>query len=138
MLLKGHLGIKSWSSWNPIITRSSDSFSTVLPVANGSDWGCIVRDLETIIVLVLLAFNFIPERSHRAKMLGVPVLHYTSLNKSASLTLTLKRSQIRNSAAVTLTPADATTAIIYSGDIGITDQAIFQSGKKLRGVQNEQ
>ena len=26
------------------------------------DWGCIVRDLETIIVLVLLVFNFIPPK----------------------------------------------------------------------------
>ena len=41
------------------ITRSSDSFSTVPPIVNRRDWGCIVRDLETIIVLVLLAFNFI-------------------------------------------------------------------------------
>ena len=39
------------------ITRSSDSFSTVPPIVNRGDWGCIVRDLETIIVLVLLAFN---------------------------------------------------------------------------------
>ena len=40
------------------------SFSTVPPIVNGGDWGCIVRNLETIIVLVLLAFNFIPQRSH--------------------------------------------------------------------------
>ena len=39
------------------ITRSSDSFSAVPPIVNRGDWGCIVRDLETIIVLVLLAFN---------------------------------------------------------------------------------
>ena len=42
------------------ITRSSDAFRTVPPIANGGDRGCIVCDLETIIVLVLLAFNFIP------------------------------------------------------------------------------
>ena len=30
------------------ITRSSDSFSTVPPIVNVGDWGCIVRDLETI------------------------------------------------------------------------------------------
>ena len=46
------------------ITRSSDSFSTVLPIVNAGDFGCIVLDLETIIVLVLLSFNFIPQRSH--------------------------------------------------------------------------
>ena len=39
------------------ITRSSDSFSTVPPIVNRGDWGCIVRGLETIIVLVLRAFN---------------------------------------------------------------------------------
>ena len=50
----------------PNITRSSDSFSTFPPIVNGGDWGCIVRDLETIIVLVLLAFNFIPQRSHHS------------------------------------------------------------------------
>ena len=39
------------------ITRPSDSFSTVPPIVNRGDWGCIVREIETIIVLVLLAFN---------------------------------------------------------------------------------
>ena len=39
------------------ITKSSDSFSTVPSIVNRGDWICIVRDLETIIVLVLLAFN---------------------------------------------------------------------------------
>ena len=39
------------------ITRSSDSFSAVPPIVNRVDWGCIVRDLEMIIVLVLVAFN---------------------------------------------------------------------------------
>ena len=29
-------------------------------------WGCIVRDLMTIIALVLLAFNFIPQSSHHS------------------------------------------------------------------------
>ena len=50
----------------PNITRSSDSVTTVPPIVNGGDWGCIVSDLETIIVLVLLAFNFIPQRSHHS------------------------------------------------------------------------
>ena len=57
-------GIKCHS--HPNITRSSDSFSTVLLIINGSDWGCIVRDLATIIVLLLLTFNFIPQRSHHS------------------------------------------------------------------------
>ena len=66
----------------PNITRWSDSFSTVPPIVNGGDCRWRVRDLETIIILVLLAFNFIPQSSH--------------------LSLTLPRSRIRNSATVTL------------------------------------
>ena len=54
------------SNVTPKIIRSSDSFSTVPPIVNAGDWGCIVRDLETIIVLVLLVFNFIPQRSHNS------------------------------------------------------------------------
>ena len=53
------------SNVTPNITRSS-AFSTVPPIVSASDWGCIVRDLETIIILVLLAFNFIPQRSHHS------------------------------------------------------------------------
>ena len=74
---QGHLGIKCDSQYNKII----DSFSTVQTIVN---WGCIVRDLETIIVLVLLVLNFIPQKSHHS--------------------LTLPRSLIRDSATVTLTP----------------------------------
>ena len=60
-------------------------------MVNDGDWGCIVRDLETIIVLVLLAFNFIPQRAHHA--------------------FTLTRSRFRESATVTQAPGDGTTAI---------------------------
>ena len=73
------------------LTRPSDSFSTVPPIVNMGDWLCIVRDLETIIVLVLLAFNFIPQRSHHS--------------------LTLPTSRIRDSATATLTPGDGTTKV---------------------------
>ena len=48
-----------------------------------------MRDLENIIVLVLLAFNFIPQRSHHA------------------FTLT----RFRDLATVTRAPGDGTTAI---------------------------
>ena len=72
-------------------------------------------DLETIIVLVLLAFNFIHQRSHHS--------------------LTLPRSLNKDSATVTLIPGDGTTAIKV---ISITDQLIFLNGKKLRSVQEEQ
>ena len=61
------------------------------PMVNVGGWGCIVLDLETIIVLVLLAFNFIPQRSHHA--------------------LTLTRSRHRDSATATLRHGDGTTAI---------------------------
>ena len=70
------------------MSRLSDSFSTVPPIVNGGDWGCIVRDLGTIIVLVLLAINFHHTKSH-----------------------TLRRSRFRNSTTLTLTPGDRTTAI---------------------------
>ena len=56
--------------------------STVPPIVNAGDWGCNVRDLETIIVLVLLAFNFIPQYSQNS--------------------LTFTRSRLRDSATVTL------------------------------------
>ena len=75
----------------PNITRSSDSFRTVPPIVNADDRRCIVRDLETIIVLVLLGFNFISQRSHH--------------------TLTFTMSRLRDSATVTLPPGDGTTAI---------------------------
>ena len=68
------------------ISRSSDSFGAVPPIANGGDWVCIVRDLKIIIVLVLLSFNFIPQRSDHS--------------------LNLQRSRIRDSATVTKMPGD--------------------------------
>ena len=75
------------SDVTPNITRSLDSFSTVPPIVNGGDWGYIVRDLETIIVFVLLAFNLIPQKSYHS--------------------LTLMRSRIRDYATVTLAPGMA-------------------------------
>ena len=79
---------------------------------------CIVRDLETIIVLVLLAFKFIPQMTHHS--------------------LTLLRSPIRDSAAATLTPGDGTIYCHQSGVIRITDQLIFHNRKKLQSVRKEQ
>ena len=43
------------------IYLGQDSFSTVRPIVHEGDWGYIVRDLETIIVSILLSFNFIPK-----------------------------------------------------------------------------
>ena len=51
----------------------------------------IVHDLETIILLFILAFHFILQRPHHP--------------------LTLARLQLRDPATVTLTPRDGTTAI---------------------------
>ena len=62
-----------------------------------------MREMETIIVLVLLAFDFIPQRS----------LH----------SLTLPMSRILDSATVTLTPGDGT--IVFS----TTDELILQNLK---------
>ena len=75
------------SNVTPSITRSSDTFSTVNPIVNGGDWECIVHNLETIIVLVLLAFKFHSKRSHHSLI------------------------RIRDSATVTLKPGNDTTAI---------------------------
>ena len=63
------------SSWNlitPNKSKSSGSFSTVRPIVNGCNWRCTVRDLEHIIVLVFLAFNFILQR-HTMHWLTLPM-----------------------------------------------------------------
>ena len=70
------------SNVTPNISKSSDSFNTVSPKVKRGGWGCIVRYLETIMVLVLLAFNFILPRSHHS--------------------LTLPRSRFGDSANATL------------------------------------
>ena len=64
------------SNVTPKITRSPDYFSIIPPIVNGGDWGCIVRDLETIIVLVLITFNFIPQRSHHSLTLPRSRIRY--------------------------------------------------------------
>ena len=55
ILLKYHLRINI----TPNITRESKSLSIVPPIVNGGDCGCIVRDLETIIVLVTRTTAFL-------------------------------------------------------------------------------
>ena len=51
-----------------------DYFNTRTHLANSNidnvgDWGCIVLNLEAIVDLVLLAFNFTPRRSHHSQTL---------------------------------------------------------------------
>ena len=58
MLLKSILE----SIVTPNITRSSDSFSTVLPIVNGGDWGCIVRDRGDYHSLSLTHIQFHPQK----------------------------------------------------------------------------
>ena len=124
MLWKQSEDASQKSSWNDDtsnITRPLDSFSAVPPTVNVGDWGCIVLDLETIMVLVLLAFYFIPQWSHNS--------------------LTFTRSRLRVSATVTLMPGDSATVTHNSnesGVIGIIDQVILQTEKKLRCVLEEQ
>ena len=67
-------------------SRSSDFLSTVPPIVNWGDWGCIIRNLNTLILFVFLSFNFISKRSHHS--------------------LTLPRSRFREPATVTLTPVE--------------------------------
>ena len=82
MFVKSHLGSKCHSEYNKIIRLLQHS----PPIVNADDLGYIVRELETIIVLVLLAFNFILQRSHHSQ--------------------TFTRSRLRNYAG-----GDGTTAI---------------------------
>ena len=111
MLLNCDLGIKCYTYYIRVI----DSFSTVLPIVNGGDWGCIVRDLETIIVFVLHAFNFIPKCSHYSLALTGHGLTGQGLC-NANAWKWYSRYQ--------------------SGVIGIIDKLKYM--KKLQGVQEEQ
>ena len=95
------------SNVTPNITRSSDSFSTVPPIVAGGDGGCILRNLETIIVLVLLAFNFTYQRSH----------HSLTLPKVSDQGLCYCNSN-----------AWGWYNSHHGGVISITDQLIFQNG----------
>ena len=66
--LKSHLGIKCHFQNIKVIRP----LRTVPQIFNGGDWGCNVRDLETIILLVLLAFNFFPQKSHQSHQISNP------------------------------------------------------------------
>ena len=81
LLLKGD---RIASNVAPSITRSADSFSTVPSIVNGVDCELIVHDLETIIVLVLLAFNFIPQRGMGVSLGFIPQFPYTVIFHSPS------------------------------------------------------
>ena len=86
MLLKRHLGIKRRHSKYIMVIRLLQHSSS------NSSWerlGCIARDMGTIIVLVLLAFSFIPRMSHHS--------------------ITLPMSRFWDSATETLTPGDFPT-----------------------------
>ena len=98
--------------------HKTPSASTVPPIVNGNDCGCIVRDLETIIVLGLLASNFISQRSHHA---------LTNLPE-----VTIQRLCNSNSNAW------GWHNTFESGFSGTTDMLSLQDGKMLRRVQEEQ
>ena len=108
LLLKGQHGIKRHPRYKKI--------STVPSRVNGVDWGWTVLDLETIIVLVLLAFSLIPHRSHH--------------------TLTLFRSRFINSNSNSFTRGWHNS--YQSGVVSITVKLVFHCREKLRGVQEEQ
>ena len=111
MLLKGHLGIKCESQYHKVVWFLQYSS----PLVNGGDWGGIMRNRKTIVVLVLLVFNFIPDMSHHS--------------------LTLPRSRIKDSYCNS--DAWGWHNSQQSGVISITDQLIFQNRKKLQSVQQE-
>ena len=56
MLLKCQLGIKCHSQYNKVIRLLQYSSANI--IVKGSDWGCIVRDLETIYSLGLTGIQF--------------------------------------------------------------------------------
>ena len=66
---QAHLQLENWHhlQHGSVYLKSSDSFSTVPPIVNGGSWGCMVRDLKTIIDLTLLAFNFIRHGPHHSQ-----------------------------------------------------------------------
>ena len=80
----------------------------VPPIVNGGDRGCIVRDLETIIVLVLLAFKF-----HLPKV--TPLTNPAKVKDQGLCYCNSDAWGWHNSH--------------QSGVISITDQLIFQNGK---------
>ena len=110
MLLKSHIGINV----TPSRSRQSDSFSTVPRIFNGVDLRCIVCHLETIFVIVLLALNFIPQRSHHSR---TEVIVQRLYNCDANSWGWKNSNQ--------------------SGVIDITDK-FFSLGKKLQGIPEEQ
>ena len=89
------------STVTPKITRYQTP-SVVPPIVNGGDWGCIERDLETIIVLVLLAFNFIPQRSHHSLTLPRSRIRLCYWSVRGTPALTLLISTLPNSYPTTL------------------------------------
>ena len=73
----------SWKQMSLPIIFPLDSVSAAPTIVNGDGWGRVVRDLKTIIVLVLLAFNFTPQRSHYS-----PTRPRLQFSDAATVTLT--------------------------------------------------
>ena len=105
MLLKSHFVIKCHSQ--------SDSFIIVPPIVKGGDWECIVRDQETIMIIVLLAFNIIHLR----------------------VTLLTNLPEVRLQGLCYCNSNAWGSRSLQSGAIGLTYQLILKNGKQLRGVQ---
>ena len=110
MLLKSNLGIKCHSQYIKVIRLLQHSSNNSY---NGCDWGCITFHLGTIIVLVLLAFSLMIQKSQHS--------------------ITLPRSLFWVFATVTLMHNSH-----QIGVIGLTGQLILQDGKILRSVLKEQ
>ena len=95
--------------------KSLDSFRIVPSRVNVVDWGWIVGDLETITDLVLLAFNFIPQRH----------------------VLTLLRSRFMYSSTLLYHQAMAQQQP-KCGVVTINVKPFLQCGERVRGVQEKQ
>ena len=71
MLLESHLGMKRHSEYINGIRLIQHS--SAKPIVYGGNWGRIVRDQLTIIVLVLLEFNLVLQKSHILTNLGTNI-----------------------------------------------------------------
>ena len=104
------------SNVTPYITISSDSFSAVPPIVNGGD-GMHCERHRDYHTLGLTRIQFHPPKV-------TPLTNYAKITDQGLFSCNSDAWGWHNS--------------YQSGVISITDQFIFQNGKKLRSVQEEQ
>ena len=96
---------------------SSDLFSTVLPIFDVCQRVSILHGLETVILMVLLAFNF----------------HSTKVTPLANTAEVMDQGLCYCNSNIWLSYNSHQSDVI-----SITDQLVFQNGKDLQSLQEEQ